>query len=102
MTDTLTPQGQEPAPIECETAVRRLWDYLDGRLPTVARDEVDAHVKTCILCPPRFAFARAMKEALGELGAPEMLGELDGEERNALMARIQDALRRAADSAEPE
>jgi hypothetical protein len=43
-----------------------------------------------------------MKEALGELGAPEMLGELDGEERNALMARIQDALRRAADSAEPE
>jgi len=101
MFETLTPQGQGPAPIQCETAVRRLWDHIDGRLPEVARDEVEVHVETCILCAPRFAFARGMKAALGELGAPETLGRLDGEERNALLARVQDALRRAADSAEP-
>jgi anti-sigma factor RsiW len=75
--------------------VRRLWDYVDGRLPVLAYGEVQAHIATCILCAPRFAFARAMKETLGELGAPEALAQLDGAGRNALSARIQDALRRA-------
>ena len=97
MTETLATQGQTPSPIQCETAVRRMWDHVDRRLPIMARDEVEAHLKKCILCAPRFAFARAMKEALGELRAREMAGRLGGEERTALTERIQGALRRAHD-----
>ena len=92
---TVTPCSQVPAPIECETAVRRLWDYVDGRLPPPTRDEVRAHLATCVLCAPRFTFARAMKEALGALGASDALAQLDREGRTALDARIREALRRA-------
>ncbi|CAA9306081.1 MAG: hypothetical protein AVDCRST_MAG40-678 [uncultured Gemmatimonadaceae bacterium] len=59
-TSTTSPAG----PIDCESAVRRLWDYLDGRLPPVAHDEVEAHLATCALCPPHFSFARRMQAAL--------------------------------------
>ena len=95
MTLTSSPQCQGPAPIECEAAVRRLWDYLDGRLPVLALDEVRAHLAVCSLCAPRFAFARAMKDALGELGGPEPLAQLNTEGRSALTARIREALRHA-------
>ena len=91
---TLTPSAQ-PQAIECETAVRRLWDYVDGRLPRVAFDEVRAHLSTCSPCTSCFAFARAMKDSLGELGSAEALSELDVEGHRALNARIRDALRRA-------
>jgi anti-sigma factor (TIGR02949 family) len=53
-----------PAPIDCEHAVRRLWDYVDGRLPTMARDEVEAHLETCAACLRRFDFAHTMRDAL--------------------------------------
>lgn len=95
MTPTPSAHDHEAAPIECETAVRRLWDYVDGRLPALPRDEVHAHLAICIRCAPRFAFARAMKEALGELGAAEALAALEGDERGVLQARIREALRRA-------
>jgi anti-sigma factor RsiW len=52
-----------PAPIDCEHAVRRLWDYVDGRLPTMARNEVEAHLETCAACLRRFDFAHTMREA---------------------------------------
>ncbi len=57
--DTLT-----PATIDCETAVRRLWDYLDAELDAVRSAEVAAHLETCLLCPPHYTFARQMLDAL--------------------------------------
>ena len=95
MTETPSPQGHVPAPIECEMAGRRLWDYLDGRLPALARDEVQAHLATCILCPPRFAFARNMKDALGDLKTLQTIAPLDDDARAELDARIRQTLRRA-------
>lgn len=59
-----TPDGATPPPIDCVTAVRRLWDYLDGRLSPIAHDEVEAHLATCAKCPPHFLFAERMKRAL--------------------------------------
>jgi hypothetical protein len=53
-----------PAPIRCETAVRRLWDYLDGGLAPPAHGEVEAHLATCAECPPHFAFAARTLDAL--------------------------------------
>jgi len=59
-----TPESTPPAPIDCETAVRRLWAYLDGRLTEMSHREVEAHLASCELCPPHFAFAAEMRRAL--------------------------------------
>jgi anti-sigma factor RsiW len=59
------PLAAPPAPISCETAVRRLWDYLDAAgLAAPARGEVEAHLAACAECPPHFAFAARTLEAL--------------------------------------
>jgi anti-sigma factor (TIGR02949 family) len=78
-----------PAPISCETAVRRLWDYLDGGLAAPARAEVDAHLAACDECPPHFDFSRRVKVALAAAG-----GAAPGDD--ALRARVRGALRVAA------
>ena len=57
-----------PTAIDCERAARRLWDFIDGGLPLVAREEVDMHLTTCELCARRFAFARTIKDELAKLG----------------------------------
>ena len=53
-----------PGGIDCEAAVRRLWDYLDGQLDAARMAEVDAHLDACRRCPPHFAFARTFLDAL--------------------------------------
>ena len=84
------PERAPPAPIDCHTAVQRLWDYLDGRLPPVARDEVEAHLAVCALCPPHFAFARTMQRALAA-SAPRPAVDDDADAR--LRERVRRALR---------
>jgi anti-sigma factor RsiW len=84
----ITPRPTPPAAsIDCETAVRRLWDYLDGELDPARAAEVDAHLAGCADCPPHFDFARAF---LGALAAGR--GARDGEP--ALRARVLAALAR--------
>jgi quinol monooxygenase YgiN len=73
--------------------VRRLWDYLDGRLPPTGHDEVEAHLAACALCPPHFAFAGTMQGALAA-STPPM--EDAAEER--LRERVRAALGRLAAS----
>lgn len=82
-----------PTAIDCETAVRRLWDYIDRGLPPVAREEVDAHLTTCELCARRFAFARAIKDELAKLGNGLSLAGIDEGRRAELSRRIRTALR---------
>ncbi|HEV7763779.1 MAG TPA: GNAT family N-acetyltransferase [Thermoanaerobaculia bacterium] len=74
-------------PIDCESVVRRLWDYLDGRLTAMTHDEVEAHLATCELCPPHFTFANDMRKALA---ASPVLVSSDDESR--LRARVHSAL----------
>ena len=86
------PLGESPEPIDCETAVRCLWDYLDGRLPSGARGEVEAHLAVCESCPPHFAFAKEMRATLATSGVPVIT---DAEEAE-LRERVRAALRRVA------
>jgi anti-sigma factor RsiW len=86
--DLVTATGAHIDPIDCETAVMRLWDFLDGRLPSIARAEVEAHLATCALCPPHFAFARSMQRAL----ANSTLVPGDDEDAR-LVERVRNALR---------
>jgi len=91
-----------PSPaIDCETAVRRLWDYLDGRLPAMSHGEVEAHLASCELCPPHFAFAADMRKALAASSE-----SISSEEEARLRLRVRGALERvsangADDAAEP-
>ena len=82
------------AHIDCETTIRRLWDYLDGRLPAMARAEVEEHLATCAYCAPHFVFARTMQSALAASTPPSSDSEED-----RLRERVRAALRRLADDA---
>lgn len=84
-----------PGAIDCETAVRRLWDFLDGRLSASARDEVEAHLAVCAYCPPHFSFAEEMRRALATSGVPELADD----EQAHLRARVRGVLARLGTSA---
>jgi predicted anti-sigma-YlaC factor YlaD len=47
-----------PALIDCETAARALYDYLDGRLPQATMESVRHHVEICTACAGHYRFAR--------------------------------------------
>lgn len=85
-------RGAPPARIDCETAVRRLWDYLDGRLSHTPRGEVESHLATCEVCPPHFAFGRTTRAALAASKPPALLNA----EEARLRDRVRSALRRLA------
>ena len=86
--------SRAPAHIDCDTTIRRLWDYLDGRLPDMARAEVEEHLATCAYCPPHFVFARTMQGAIAASTPPSSDSEED-----RLRERVRAALRRLADEA---
>ncbi len=64
MTDYPKHSARVPAPIDCETAVRRLWDFLDAELDETRMAEVQAHLAVCRRCPPHFAFASTFLDAI--------------------------------------
>lgn len=76
----------QPALMECETAARALYDYLDGRLPTATMEAVHHHVQTCRACAGHFAFARRVLELV-----PAALPL--GDESHALRVRIVESLK---------
>jgi anti-sigma factor (TIGR02949 family) len=51
--------------IDCRTAVRQLWDYLDGELDDQRMDEVRQHLDTCKHCLPHAEFGRKFLQELG-------------------------------------
>jgi anti-sigma factor RsiW len=83
------------AHIDCEATIRRLWDYLDGRLPDMARAEVEEHLATCAYCAPHFVFARTMQGAIAASTPPATDSEED-----RLRERVRAALRRLADDSQ--
>jgi anti-sigma factor RsiW len=89
MKPVMPPRDASPEPIDCETAVRRLWDYLDGRLPSSARAEVEAHLAVCEYCPPHFVFAREMQATLAASAAPTITDAEETELRHRVRAALQ-------------
>ena len=53
----------------CEQAVRRLWDYLDGELNALDVAAVDAHLVQCERCPAHFTFERRFLDAVRDARA---------------------------------
>ena len=77
--------GTPPAPIDCTTAVRRMWDFLDGELDAGRLAEVEAHLAACRRCPGHFAFAQSLLESIAAARARF-------EEPDALRRRVVEAL----------
>lgn len=53
--------------IDCEQALRRLFDFLDHELADDERDAVERHLQTCRSCFSRADFERRLKDKLREL-----------------------------------
>jgi anti-sigma factor (TIGR02949 family) len=63
--------------LDCEAAMRRLWEYLDRELTGDTREAVRVHLHECASCYGHYEFERAFLAALGdaerERRAPESL-----------------------------
>lgn len=55
--------------INCEEALRRLFDYLDHELDETRRAEMEQHLKICRGCYSRAEFEKLLKLKLAGVGA---------------------------------
>ena len=64
------------SPIDCEEAISRLLEYLDGELDETGRSQVQRHIETCRGCFTRAEFERRLRQLVAETGsapAPDSL-----------------------------
>lgn len=62
--------------IECDEAITKLLEYLDGELDEASRRQVERHIETCRGCFSRAEFERRLRRrvaATGSTPAPESL-----------------------------
>ena len=94
MNDRMNPGMNAPIPgivavIDCHTAVRRLWDYLDGELDAPRFAEVEQHVATCAGCAEHVRFAQAFLRSVRQAAAPSAGAEpADDALRQRILARL--------------
>lgn len=50
--------------IDCESAMRQLWDFLDGQLTPERMEQVRAHIDMCQRCYPQYEFERTFLETI--------------------------------------
>ncbi|HYW51538.1 MAG TPA: zf-HC2 domain-containing protein [Gemmatimonadaceae bacterium] len=81
-------QVDHPSLIDCETTVRRLWDFLDGGVSAMVRREVEAHLATCADCTGHFDFAALTLTTLAAMRA----GVLSTHDDTVLRAKLRHAL----------
>ena len=61
----LPPGAMSHAPmLDCESVMRRLWDYLDGELTPERMSQIREHIAMCKRCYPQYEFERSFLGAL--------------------------------------
>ncbi len=63
--------AHEPPMLDCATAVRKLWDYLDGNLAGVDQEALRVHVTRCAHCFSHADFGQLLLDAVAELRRAE-------------------------------
>lgn len=58
----------EPRVIDCEEALRRLFEYLDAELHGEHHREMEQHLERCRSCFSRVEFEKRLKAYTAELG----------------------------------
>jgi len=64
------------APMTCEQALARLFEFLDHELGEQETVEMQEHLKMCRACYSRAEFERALKQALRDTGSEAAPSEL--------------------------
>lgn len=69
--------ARPPGGIECEEALARIYEYLDGELEPEVRERIHRHLEVCRRCYPRFDFERIFLDYVREKGlAADDVGRL--------------------------
>ncbi|MEX1043187.1 MAG: zf-HC2 domain-containing protein [Acidimicrobiia bacterium] len=58
--------------IDCTSAVRRLWNFIELDLPEAERDEMDKHLAFCRRCCGEVEFAEELRVLLKDSAGPEL------------------------------
>ena len=67
----------ESRTIDCEEALRRLFEYLDAELHGEAEREMRDHLERCRTCFSRLEFERRLKAHVGDLRDEPVPSELE-------------------------
>jgi len=70
--------------IDCEEALRRLFEYLDAELHGEPQREIEQHLERCRSCFSRVEFEKRLKAYTAELGREPVPSELEGRIRKEL------------------
>jgi anti-sigma factor (TIGR02949 family) len=70
--------------IDCEQALRKLFDFVDHELDADERDAMQRHLSTCRSCFSRANFERRFKDKLHELRHDEPKPDADERIRRLL------------------
>lgn len=74
-----------PAPIDCRSAMKDLWDYLDDELPAERAAQIREHLATCTGCESHMQFCRAF---LRQIDMPMVSGNQIAELRDKVRATL--------------
>ena len=70
--------------IDCEEALRRLFEYLDAELPGEPQREIEQHLERCRSCFSRVEFEKRLKAYTADLGHEPVPSELEVRIRKVL------------------
>ena len=71
--------------ISCQDAMSRLQEFIDGELPGLSHDEVEAHFEVCTRCYPHLALEKSFRARVqAALGKPDVPAGL----RNRVMGML--------------
>jgi mycothiol system anti-sigma-R factor len=73
--------------IDCEEALRRLFEYLDAELHGEPKREVEQHLERCRSCFSRVEFEKALKAHTATLGHEPVPAELEARIRKVFADR---------------
>lgn len=74
----------ETRTIDCEAALRRLFDFLDAELHPESQQEIERHLEHCRSCFSRFEFEKRLKAHIGGLGSEPVPADLQQRIRKVL------------------
>jgi anti-sigma factor (TIGR02949 family) len=74
----------EVRPIDCEEALRRLFEYLDAELPGESHREMEQHLEQCRSCFSRVEFEKRLQAFTTDLGREPVPPELEARIRKVL------------------
>ena len=92
---TCKPSPNDPQPVDCDEALARVYEYLDGELTPEVEGAIQKHLAACAKCEPRFEHERVFLAFLSqrvrlERAPPEL-------RRRILRELVDEATRRASE-----